>query len=98
MVTMLGEKKMKKYNVISFVILATFLLLFNLIVGGLSLGGIEQVIHFVMIILALLGLVTALKGEGWIKWILVTLNAVLFIIISYATIASLFLDKAIHVI
>lgn len=75
---------MKRYNIISFVFLSGFLLIFQLMANGVSLGAFEKIALGSMVVFPLAGVVTGLKGEGWGKWVLVTLNAVVLAIILYA--------------
>lgn len=77
---------MKKFNVISFVFLSVFLLLFHLMSSGAISGMVATVAIILMLILPIIGVVMAIKGEGLMKWVLVTLNGVVFCIIAYAVI------------
>lgn len=85
---------MKKFNVISFVFLCAFLLLFRFMASGASFGSFGKVAIILMFIFPILGVVTAIKGEGLMKWVLVTLNGVVFCIIAYAVILGLGMGKA----
>lgn len=77
---------MRKYNIISFVFLCGFLLLFRLMINGVSFGSFGKVAMIAMIVFPLIGVGTAFKGDGWSKWVLVALNGVVFGIIAYALI------------
>lgn len=52
--------------------------------SDVSFGSFGKVAMIAMFLFPLIGIGTAIKGEGWSKWVLVTLNGVVFCIIAYA--------------
>lgn len=75
---------MKRYNIISFIFMCVFLLLFNLMASGVTFGSFDKIAIVSMILFPLVGVGVAFKGEGWIKWILVTLHTVVLAILVFA--------------
>ncbi|MFD2681772.1 hypothetical protein [Bacillus seohaeanensis] len=72
---------MNKNTIWSFVHIVIFLILFLLMTSGISLGSFGRVMIIWMVLSPIFGFVHALKGGNWIKWVLMSLNIIAFIII-----------------
>jgi hypothetical protein len=72
---------MNKNTIWSFVHIVIFLILFLLMTSGISLGSFGRVMIIWMVLSPIFGFVHALKSKNWIKWLLMGLNIIAFIII-----------------
>ncbi|MFC7322705.1 hypothetical protein [Halobacillus campisalis] len=83
------QDKKKKFNIISLILLGSFLLLFSLMVSGFSYWGIGRIAFFIMVLLPLAGAFFAFKGTGWARWLLFLINGSAFIMMVYILLTAL---------
>jgi hypothetical protein len=72
---------MNKSTIWSFMHTAIFLILFLLMTNGISFGSFGRVVIIWMVLSPVFGFVHAFKSNNWIKWLLMGLNIIAFIII-----------------
>lgn len=86
---------MNRYSVFSFVFLGIFLILFSLMVNGVSFNSFGRFIIILMIASPLLGLLSGLKGQrNFAKWTLITLNFIALCTISFLLLLGLGMGEA----
>ncbi|MBT2644333.1 hypothetical protein J7I80_18985 [Bacillus sp. ISL-41] len=80
---------MKNYNVFSTICLGAFIILFSLIINGVSFGSLGKIAIISMFLFPLLGAVFGMKGKKGIgKWLLIILNILALITIGYLLLLS----------
>lgn len=80
---------MRKYNVISTISLGIYIILFFLMMKGVSFGSLGKAVIISMFIFPLMGAIIGVKGKKGIgKWLLIILNVIALIIIGYLLLLS----------
>lgn len=78
-----------KFNVLSGVCFGLFVMFFYAIMNGMSFGAFGRAVIIVMVILPLIGLILAFKGQkGGSKWLLLLANSIAFLTVGYLLLLS----------
>lgn len=67
---------MNNYNLFSFVFLLIYALMFVLLANGFAFWSLGMIVIIVMVVIPLIGIVLAIKGSGWSKWLLLLFNII----------------------
>ena len=80
---------MNKYSVMSFVSLVIFVILYRILMSGVSFGAFGKAFVVIMFLLPLLGILSGSKAKkGWMKWILLMLHSFLFCMVVYISLLA----------
>lgn len=80
---------MNKYSVISLASLLIFIILYNIMMTGVSFGVFGKPFIVTMFLLPILGFLSGLKAKkGWIIWILIILNFIVFCMVVYISLLA----------
>lgn len=80
---------MTKYNVISTICLGIYIILFSLIMNGVSFGSLGRAVIISMVIFPLVGAIIGIKGKKGVgKWLLIILNVIALITVGYLLLLS----------
>ncbi|WP_173917383.1 hypothetical protein [Halobacillus sp. Marseille-Q1614] len=82
-------QRKKKFNMISLVLFAIFIVMFTLMVTGFSYWGLGKIAFVLMLVFPLSGGLIAFKGTGFLKWLLILLNFFAFLLMVYILLAAI---------
>ena len=80
---------MNKFSVLSLASLVIFIVLYYVMMSGVSFGIFGKAFIFTMFLLPILGFLSGLKAKnGLMKWILIILNFVVFCMVVYISLLA----------
>ncbi|WP_101845931.1 hypothetical protein [Halobacillus sp. Marseille-P3879] len=81
--------KQKKFNIGSLVLFVIFIILFTLMVSGFSFWGLGRAAVILMLLFPIGGVIVGLKGNGWLKWLMLLLHIGVFIMMAFILLTAL---------